>query len=134
VGCLPDSEALTDEGGQAMLIAMTLAAVYCAAPGRCPTEAQLIAAVSRRDDAETEGIAEEMREGNPDSVVSIRSERIVRITHIRCAQECSDEPGWINCSYRVRYPSRIVLEIAQMSREGPDWILQLWMRSTLEQR
>ena len=117
-----------------MLMAMAFVATTCESPDLCPTRDQLIAAVRRRDDLETEGIAAEMREGNPDNPGSIESERIIRITDIRCAQEWSDEPGWLNCSYRVRYPSRTVLEIAQISREGSDWTLQNWMRSTLERR
>ena len=117
-----------------MLMAIALMAVSCENPAHCPTEGQLIAAVRRRDDLENEALAEEMREGNPENPGSIEPERILRITDIRCAQEWSDEPGWLNCSYRVRYPSRTVLEIAQVSREGPDWILQNWMRATLERR
>ena len=116
-----------------MLIAMAMLAVHCAAPGRCPTEAELRAAVRRRDDAETLDLAEQMREGNPDSFVTVHSERIVAISHIRCAQEWSDEPGWINCTYRVRYPSRLVLEIAQLSREESGWVLQDYRRATLDQ-
>jgi len=117
-----------------MLMALALMAVSCETQALCPTEDQLIAAVRRRDDLENEGIAEEMREGNPENPGSIESERILGITNIRCAQEWSDEPGWLNCSYRVRYPSRTVLEIAQLSREGSDWTLQNWMRATLERR
>ena len=117
-----------------MLMGMIFMAVACGSPGLCPTKAQLTAAVSRRDDRETESVAEEMREGNPSVPVSIQSDRIVDITHIRCAQEWSDEPGWVNCSFRVRYPDRTVLEIAQISPEADGWVLQDWRRATLETR
>jgi len=117
-----------------MLIAMLLMAVNCAAPGRCPTEDQLRAAVSRRDVHEARQLADEMREGNPDVPVSVEAERIIALTDIRCAEEWSDEPGWINCSFRVRYPTRTILEIAQLSREDGGWELKDWMRSTVRQR
>ena len=113
---------------------MAMLAAHCSMPQPCPTEAELIAAVSRRDEQETDQLAEEMREGNPDIPVSIRAERIVEISDIACDQEWSDEPSLVNCRYRVRYPSRTVLEIAQIIREDGRWTLQNWLRSTLERR
>ena len=117
-----------------MLIALIAAVGRCASPDLCPSSDELTAAVRRRDNELAAQVGNALNAEDPDSIIMVHSERILRISHVHCDEADASDPSSVNCAYRVSYPSSTVLEVAKLRREGQGWVIADAMAVTLSRR
>ena len=116
-----------------MLIALIVALSGCASAGACPSREELTAAVRRRDIEATMDIGHARRAEDPESIIMVHLERIVRISDVHC-DEGTAELGFVQCTFKVKYPSSTKRVVAELSREGVEWMIRSSMSVTLRRR
>jgi hypothetical protein len=117
-----------------VFIALIAALGRCASPDLCPSDDELLAAVSRRDNERTAQVGNALRAEDPNSIIMVHSERIVRISHVHCDKAYDNDPRSVNCAFRVSYPSSTVQEVAKLSRDDQGWVIVTAMTVTLSRR
>lgn len=88
----------------------------CAKVEFCPSDAELVAAVQRR---EADHMAQLKRQ-SPDSIVSVPP--ILAITDVYCGPPLNDGEK-TNCRFTLRYPHRISYRIAALSNADGVWAI-----------
>src|SRR5262249_13340843 len=89
-------------------------------PSLCPTDAELAAAIRSRDDAVVQNAN---RQGDAEryGLVSISTQRILRISDVLCGDEATDQPPTITCKFTVRYWNYNAYTVAELSRRNGKW-------------
>lgn len=102
-----------------MLIALLLAGVTrCATAEACPTDAELIAAVQRRNVDRAVAFAKLQSDGG--AYVSFHTFPITAVREIHCdAPAFAGQP--LGCSFQIRYGRRVEFVVARLVRAGREW-------------
>ena len=116
-----------------MLIVLIATLSGCASMADRPSHEELLAAVRRRDAEAIIQISQNFRGENPDKTVMVHSERIERISDAQCDEGQPAGPS-INCTFKVKYPSSTKRVVAELSREGQEWVIIESMSVTLTRR
>lgn len=104
-----------------MLPLLLLASVSrCASSDLCPTDAELISAVSSRD-ISAAMTAKDM--SDPTSIVMVSPRSIKEIADVHCGEALPNEEKAMNCSFTVIYPDKVAYQVAKMSRDRGHWII-----------
>ena len=116
-----------------MLPILLFAISRCASPTACPSDAELIAAISQRnlDDVSVFGSALQDEAGG--DVHMHTPPRVSRIEDVRCDEFVNFQEGYVTCTWIVRYGRTRVREIAKLTRQGSRWTiidsLSVWLTS-----
>lgn len=104
---------------------MMLASISrCVSPELCPSNEELVEAVTARDAAFVYAISAQAAEDDPSSITLVHTERILKISDVVCGDQLPGDTSTITCKFTVRYFSQNSYQVARLSKQAEGWLIE----------
>lgn len=110
--------------GDSMLPLVILAAISrCASAQLCPTDTEILEAVSSQDDETVYSASAQYANDYPDHITFVHAIRITGLSDVLCSDELSSDPPSITCRFTVKYGKRRSFQIARLEKQEGRWAI-----------